>query len=252
MPQQRKNENSLCQAQQNDANDVLLIGLPKGRLSVEHDTPGRECAFSNSPTLQCSPIEHIDIGVFHDGYVLWLFPFENPNGEFTSNPAFVPIGGHVPTHCPLANKRVLHDKNRGIRGADHQRKGLSFINEAGAGGILRDRGVEDNRMFGKPPQLLEERGHFRVGEIGELEPGFVTVQLLPGNGHQGLVIRIYTTPHHNHVPSARLQLQRRLEGLCRLHDTPRPGKAGVELHALQLVFDAGTNDDGSVRAKFFA
>src|SRR5271156_4831204 len=178
LPQQRKNENRLCHAQQNDANDVLLIGLPKSGLPIDLDTSGRKVAFSEPPALQCSPIEHVDVSVFHDGYFLRLFPSENSNGDSTGNPTFVTIRSYKAAYRPLANKRILHNKNRCIGGTDDQRKRLSFVNEVRSGSILRDRRIKDDRMFGESIQSFEKRRHFQVVQIGELVSGFVTVQLL--------------------------------------------------------------------------
>ena len=70
-------------------------------------------------------------------------------------------------------------------------------------------------MFGKVPQLFEECRHFQVSEIGELEPGFVTVQLLPDNRLKAPVIPKYTATDHNYVIGVGSQSQRRVEGFCR-------------------------------------
>ncbi len=87
-------------------------------------------------------------------------------------------------------------------------------------------------MFGKPPQPLEERGHLQVAEIGELQLGFVTVQLLFDYGLKAPVVPKHATTDHNNMPGARFELQRRLEGLCCVDRSPRPRKTGVELQVV--------------------
>ena len=179
------------------------------------------------------------------------FAFENPNADPAGNPTFVAIRSYVAANRPLANKSILHDKNRCVRGAHNHRKRLSFVNEARSRSILRYRDIEDDCVFGKPLQLFQECGHFQIGEIGELKPGFIIVQLLPDNGLKPPVIPKYTTTDHNHMLGAGLHLQRRVQGLCCVQGPPRSGEAGVEFQIAELVFRDRTKNDRSIGTKFF-
>ena len=78
----------------------------------QHHTAGREVAFLQSPAMQSSPIEHIDIGALNDGNILRLLTVENPHGHLGNTLADSGKAHQITTDCSVSEVHIVHDKDR--------------------------------------------------------------------------------------------------------------------------------------------
>src|SRR5438552_14129534 len=72
LPQQPDNQQRFQHDQSNAASHEPLVRFPHCWLPVEDDAAWGKIGFLESPALQGSPIEHVDIAAPHDRYVLRL------------------------------------------------------------------------------------------------------------------------------------------------------------------------------------
>src|ERR1700747_3552809 len=104
--------------------------LPKAQWAVEHDAARRQIAFLYPPALHSTPIKHVMVFTTYDRDILRLLPIENPHDHVRGDTTVVGPIHQVAANSSSPKIHIVHDKYRRIRGAHHQRYGLSRINKA--------------------------------------------------------------------------------------------------------------------------
>src|ERR1700750_907268 len=98
-------------------------------------------------------------------------------------------------------------------------------------------------------QAFQQGGHIEIGEIGEVQAGFVTAEILPKYFFQ-IFFEKRNTAAHTNMPAVRLEPQGHIESLRRIEYCPAAGKVRVDCGIVRLLLARPTKNDWNVRKEF--